>query len=289
MEPVLWRTIGEDIDLSVHLEPLEGSIRGDVSSLEQVVLNLAVNARDAMPGGGELRIEVYRVRRADVSQAPAGAPADELLALTVTVTGCGMTREQLSHVFEPLYTTKPKGTGLGLATVYGVVDRLGGFVTVQSSPGGGSCFGLYFPFDPRTRAVVSEAVRAGVKRGSETILVVEDDHAVRRFVVQSLASLGYRVRSASNGIDALALLDGDEPVDLLLTDVVMPHMGGPALVGHVRERRAALRCLYITGFAPDRAVGDDAGTHGVLLKPFRFEELAARVREALDADVVSIP
>ncbi len=281
MEPVLWRTLGEDVELSVHLDPLVGSIRADVSGVEQVILNLAVNARDAMPQGGRLRIEVRRVRRADVPQAPPGAPTDDLVGLTVTDTGCGMTREQLSHVFEPFFTTKPKGTGLGLATVYGIVDRFGGFVTVRSSPGGGACFGLYFPFDPDTRADVREPVRDGADRGSETILVVEDDRAVRRFVEQALSRLGYRVLSASNGIEALALLAGEQRVDLLLTDVVMPQMGGPALVGRARAVRPELRCLYITGFSPDRAVGDDAGVHGVLMKPFTVEQLAARLRDAL--------
>jgi signal transduction histidine kinase/CheY-like chemotaxis protein len=282
MEPVLWRTLGEDVELSVRLDPVAGSIRADVSSLEQVILNLIVNARDAMPRGGKLRIEVRRVRRADVAQAPPGAPTDDLLGLTVTDTGCGMTREQLSHVFEPFFTTKPKGTGLGLATVYGIVDGFGGFVTVQSSPGSGSSFGLYFPFDPDTRAVVPEPARGGVDRGSETILVVEDDHAVRRFVEQSLSRLGYRVLSGSNGAEALAVIAGEQRIDLLLTDVVMPQMSGPTLVGKARAIRPDLRCLYVTGFSPDRAVGDEAGVHGVLLKPFTVEQLAARLREALD-------
>jgi two-component system, cell cycle sensor histidine kinase and response regulator CckA len=283
MEPVLLRTLGEDVELSVRLDTLEGSIQGDVSSLEQVILNLAVNARDAMPRGGKLHIDVRRVRRADVSQAPPGAPTDALLGLTVTDTGCGMTREQLSHVFEPFFTTKPKGSGLGLATVYGVVDRFGGFVTVQSSPGAGASFGLYFPFDANAPAVAPEPVRAGVEHGSESILVVEDDHAVRRFVVESLSRLGYRVLAAPNGTEALAFLDGEQQVDLLLTDVVMPHMGGPALVGRARELRPELRYLYITGFSPDRALGNQAGAHGVLLKPFTIEQLATRVREALGA------
>ena len=292
MGRMLRRVIGEDVELVIVARPGLGRVSADPGQLEQVILNLAVNARDAMPGGGRLTIETGDVPLdLDHARRHPGVKPGTHVMLAVTDTGIGMEPAIRERIFEPFFTTKDvgRGTGLGLSTVYGIVQQSGGTIWVYSEPGRGSTFKIYLPSVDEP-AHETEAMPEPPRGGTETVLLCEDEPDLRELTREVLEEYGYRVLEAADGEEALDVVAGyREPIDLLLTDVVMPHMGGPALVGHVRERRAALRCLYITGFAPDRAVGDDAGTHGVLLKPFRFEELAARVREALDADVVSIP
>jgi PAS domain S-box-containing protein len=290
MDPMLRRTLGEDISLVTIPGEDVGSIESDPGGLEQVILNLAVNARDAMPQGGKLVIQSERVElSAEQRRALGPGPTGPHAMLLVRDTGSGMTREVRERAFEPFFTTKKtgKGTGLGLSTVYRIVSQSHGCIELNSEPGQGTEFRLYFPRLAEAASETAGTAAAPLPRGRETILVVEDEHAVRGFAVRVLRSLGYDVLEARNEADALVICERRrEPIHLVLTDVVMPHVSGASLVSHMRQIRTDFRVLYASGFPPESVREHGvAAEEGIALidKPYTRETLAAKVRDVLDA------
>ncbi|GIW50783.1 MAG: hypothetical protein KatS3mg081_0138 [Gemmatimonadales bacterium] len=289
MNRMLRRVIGEDIEIRLRLATDLWNVNIDPGQLEQVILNLSVNARDAMPRGGLLVLETANVQLDPEYAAlhPEARPGDYVM-LTVSDTGVGMTPEVKQHIFEPFFTTKEqgKGTGLGLATCYGIVRQFGGHISVYSEPGVGTTMKVYLPRAGGARTEVSSGTSELV-RGTETILVVDDDVRVRRVAVRVLQSLGYRVLEAGNGPEVLALLGREGTalrVDLLLTDVVLPGMSGPELAERVRSLRQGLRVLFMSGYTEDlilqrRLLAREAA---MVHKPFSPSELARKVRGVLD-------
>jgi signal transduction histidine kinase len=291
MGPMLGRLIGEDVTLQTTLQAAPAWVRADPSQLEQVVLNLVVNARDAMPRGGRLTLSTRtaEVDAAFVERHP-GARMGRYMVLDVTDTGEGMDAATRSRIFEPFFTTKEpgKGTGLGLATVYGIVKQSEGNIWVRSEPGAGTTFEVYLPAAERgpEEPDLAEREPATLPRGSETILLVEDEEAVRELALEVLQGQGYTVLSARHGAEALLTAEQHAgPIQLVLTDVVMPGMSGVELSARLRALRSGMRVLFTSGYAGDR-VGHAAhsGTRPELLqKPFSPEALARRVRQVLDA------
>jgi two-component system cell cycle sensor histidine kinase/response regulator CckA len=287
---MLQRLIGEDIELIVDLQPALRSVRSDQAQIERVILNLGINARDAMTRGGKLLI---RTSDAEVSEFAAqpyvGLPPGSYVRLTVTDTGHGMDERVKSHLFEPFFTTKAqgKGTGLGLATVYGIVKQSDGYIYVDSEVGSGTTFSLYLPVAKETvTAVVSRSPLVNVPGGSESILLVEDEPGVRMLNCRVLRSLGYLVLEAGHGGEALSLCEQhDGPIHLLLTDVVMPHMDGPELADCMALLRPTMKVLYVSGYTDDAIVRRGVHNSGLafLPKPFTPLTLARKVREVLNA------
>ena len=285
IENLLRRLIGEDVELVTSLDPLCGRVKADPGQLEQVIVNLAVNARDAMPGGGALTIATQAVRLAEGEHGLAAGP---YALLSVSDTGVGMDETTLSHLFEPFFTTKEqgKGTGLGLATVYGIVKQSGGDVVVESSRGRGSRFAVYLPQVVEPIEVVGEhSSRNGHERGSETVLLVEDEDLVRGLARRVLQQQGYEVLEAPEAPVALALCSRHAGrIDLLLTDVVMPKMSGRQLATELAPLRPEMRVLYTSGYNEEaigrRGVTDLGGAF--LSKPFTPAALVRKVREVLD-------
>jgi signal transduction histidine kinase len=290
LESLLRRLIGEDIQLVCTLDPTNGRLRADQAQLEQVLVNLVVNARDAMPKGGTLTIETAQVEltRSPVYHLTPLLPGP-YVRLTVSDTGCGMDRNTQSHIFEPFFTTKGegKGSGLGLSTVYAIVTQCGGAIDVTSRVGHGTRFDLYFPraeSDVLTTSPVQPLGQA--RRGTETILLVEDEPSVRMLVRDELRKLGYRVLEAKNGIEACLLATQQAGAfQLLLTDVVMPGMAGRELAQHLSVIKPDLRTLFISGYMDDVGImaGQEEGMSSFLQKPFTPEVLARAVRNLLDA------
>jgi PAS domain S-box-containing protein len=291
MERMLRPLLGEDIRLATHLSVGLGGIEADYGQLEQVVMNLALNARDAMRGGGHLTIETLDVDLPEgyaYRQIGIDIPAGPYVMLVVTDTGHGMSPEVKARLFEPFFTTKPttQNTGLGLATVYGIVVQSGGYIWVDSDPSRGTSFKICFPrVESEDDSVPPTSRPAEPPGGSETILLVEDEDTVRTVAGRVLTSRGYVVHKAANGQEALALarkLDGT--LDLVLTDVVMPDMGGVELVERLLELWPGLRVVYMSGYAHGDKLGP--GSQGVdqsfLQKPFSTESLTLKVREVLD-------
>ncbi|MGH2946864.1 MAG: ATP-binding protein [Solirubrobacteraceae bacterium] len=289
MEPMVQRIIGDDVSVGVRLEPALAAVEADRAQLERVILNLAANARDAMPGGGRLTIETANVELSDeyVSARGEGTPGPNVL-LAVSDTGTGMSEEVRRHLFEPFYTTKGPGagTGLGLATVFGVVKQSGGSIYVYSEEGGGTTFKIYLPAAAAERLSGAAPPAAGEEHGTETIMVVEDDESVRDLVRLMLEGKGYEVLAAA-GAEEAARLCAERPgeVDLLLTDVVMPDVNGRVLAERLVELSPSMRILFMSGYS-DEAVY----RHGVISpnaafieKPFTDRTLARKVREVLDA------
>jgi signal transduction histidine kinase/CheY-like chemotaxis protein len=290
-ERMLRRLIGEDIRLEVDRPPRIGTIRADRGQIEQVILNLAVNARDAMPHGGALRIALSET--AVVTTLPSidgGVPPGLYVVLTVADAGCGMSRETLEHAFEPFFTTKEtgKGTGLGLSTVFGIVKQSGGHLRVTTAPGAGATFDLFFPRDDEAGTAPAPAGAAG-HGGAETILVAEDEPSVRDLAGRMLAGHGYRILLAAGGDAALAQAEAAERVDLLLTDLVMPGMSGAELADRLSTLRPGLRVLFMSGYPHDVLAdfGVSAADVNLLRKPFTDAELSRRVRETLDGPAPS--
>jgi len=289
-EELLRRLLGEDVELTCVLSPRPARVRADRGHMEQVILNLAVNARDAMPDGGRLRIEVSHVRL-DETQAGelSTMGSGPYCLLTVTDTGSGMELEIQHRIFEPFFTTKErgKGTGLGLSTVYGIVKQGGGSVTVSSEPGRGAVFCVYLPQTPEPAAVQAREPRLGpLSHGTETILLVEDEPAVRAIGRELLQINGYTILEAENGIQALEVASSHEgTIDLLVSDVVMPRMSGRELAERMMVLRPGIRVLLVSGFADDRIMRNGVLDPGMafLQKPFTLESLSQRVREVLDA------
>lgn len=285
---MLRRLIGEDVMFSTKLQKPIERIRVDPGQLTQVLMNLSVNARDAMPKGGTLTIETQNV---ELSEDYAGTHADckagPHVMLALTDTGSGMTPEVLAHIFEPFYTTKEvgKGTGLGLATVFGIVRQSGGCINVYSEPGIGSTFKIYFPALRGANAVENAALPQPSTGGGETVLLVEDDHAVRRLATAALAKFGYVVLAAATGDEALKIAEQQgNVIDLLLTDVIMPGMSGPKLVTALREKAPHLKAVFMSGYTDDAVVrhGFLAADVAFLQKPFTPAGLAQKIRQVLD-------
>ncbi len=287
-EKLLLRILGEDVDLVVNVQPALWTVRCDQGQVEQAILNLAINARDAMPGGGRLSIETTNVQIDErfVASHPFMRTGPHV-RLTIRDTGVGMTPEAKAHVFEPFFTTKPqgKGTGLGLAMTYGIMKQNGGYIHVESDAGRGATFELYFPRIVDA-TVTAPAASTTTRRGTETILVVEDDPLVRKVILRSLMAVGYRVLAASSGREALEVAAREKGAfDLLLTDVIMPGLNGREVAGELRSRRPDLRVLYMSGYTQD--VISQAGVldSGIdfLSKPFTAALLLDRVQAVLDA------
>ena len=291
IEGLLRRLIGEDIVLRVALAPDAGRIKADAGQLEQVVVNLAVNARDAMPRGGMLTIETRPVEVVGTMMAAERSPIGPgpYVVISVTDTGEGMDEATRTRAFEPFFTTKDpgKGTGLGLSTVFGIVRQCGGAIRLRSERGAGTTFEVYMPSVTDAARRAKSGPHQTVIRGSETILVVEDEPALRHVARKILENAGYAVLLASNGEEALTHLHrAVSPVHLLLTDVVMPGMSGPALVGRLREEGARTLILYTSGYADDQLTGNGLRDERVhfLGKPYTGTTLLKKVREVLDAN-----
>ncbi len=286
--------IGEDIEVVVTRDPKLGRTKADPGQVEQVIMNLAVNARDAMPSGGKLIIET---RNADLDdnyqRAHANVKPGRYVMLAVSDTGCGMDAETQLRIFEPFFTTKEKGkgTGLGLSTVYGIVKQSGGYVFAYSELGRGTTFKIYLPRvdEAEAQSVPDRQTRLGV-RGSESILLVEDEESVRELIAEALKAQGYNVLVAGNGHEALALAAPSNcHIDLMISDVVMPGMSGRELAQRMAGSRPGMRVLYLSGYTEDAIVHHgvlDPGT-AFLQKPFSLDALACKVREVLDAESVS--
>lgn len=290
VEGMLRRLIGEDIQLVIRPDPHNGHVKADPGQLEQVLMNLVVNARDAMPNGGLLAIETSQV---ELARTPMHhlhpLPLGHYVKLTVTDTGCGMNTDVLGHLFEPFFTTKEahKGTGLGLSTVFGIVTTCGGGIDVWSQVGHGTTFDLYFPrATPQTTATSTDSPQAQPRQGSETILLVEDDNGVRDLVRRELLKTGYQVIEAKNGVEAcLTATQQSYHVDLLLTDVVMPGMNGRELAEHLAVIKPNLRVLFMSGYLDDISVNSGMDPHRTtfLQKPFTPDLLLRTVRALLDS------
>ena len=289
MDKMLRRLIGEDVDLITVLRPGLGMVKVDPGQIEQVIMNLAVNARDAMPEGGKITIETANVELSGeyASLHTAVQPGPHVM-LTVTDSGTGMDDETKQRLFEPFFTTKElgKGTGLGLSTVYGIVKQSSGSIWVYSEPGKGTSFKIYLPRHDAAEAPHRAAKRArSAPRGKETILLVEDEAVVRMLAAEIMRKSGYHVLEAGNGAAALRLIDDRKNfIDLMLTDVVMPGMGGRQLVEQLPAFLTGMKVLYMSGY-PDEAVGRhgflEPGTP-FLQKPFTADSLLRKVREILD-------
>lgn len=286
-EKMLGRLIGEDINTTVNLAPDLGQVKADRGQLEQVLMNLAVNARDAMPRGGKLIIETLNgdLDATAVSQHPNAKPG-AYVVLSVSDTGCGMDKETQAHIFEPFFTTKPlgKGTGLGLSTVYGIVQQNNGYIWVYSEPGKGARFKIYFP--KISEEVAQPANPVGeVVGGSETILLVEDDECMRDLTLNCLTTSGYRVLTAANGEEAILVASEEVgTIHLLLTDVVMPGVSGRQLAYSLISYRPEVNLLYMSGYTADLMADQGAleSSLALLEKPFTKEDLLRSVRRVLD-------
>jgi len=319
MTKMLRRILGEDIQLELALASDLGAVRVDAGQLDQVVMNLAINARDAMPRGGRLSVSTHSVdepaeaasiaARAAVFAGRLGGergPEDEragagpgagpggpdeprrFVHLTIADTGCGMTEDVKRHIFEPFFTTKPKGkgTGLGLAMIHGIVVQHGGLVEVESEAGRGTAVHVYLP------ALGADARPAGarpraepVRGGTETVLVIEDEDAVRDITVRVLRRLGYTVLEARSGYEALGIADRREgPIDLILSDVILSDLRGPKVAEDVKARRPAAKVLFMSGYAGEKldAEGLEIRPDAFVPKPFAADALARKVREILD-------
>lgn len=288
MAKMFSRTIGEDIHLRINPADNLWKIHVDPGQIEQVIMNLVINARDAMPQGGNLSIQTANVELDDES-APLGGKSPYVM-LTLSDSGCGMDAITQARIFEPFFTTKgpDKGTGLGLATVYGIVKQSKGRIDVLSKPGLGTTFKIYFPraLDEVTHVKAHHSPHA-LHRGAETVLLVEDDESVRNLTRIVLEGYGYRVVVARSGSEGLELCEHyPDPIDIMVTDVVMPNMSGRVLAQHLAKLRPKMKALYLSGYTDDAIM-----RHGVvdaempfLQKPFATEKLAEKVREVLDAE-----
>ncbi|HEX7615913.1 MAG TPA: response regulator [Thermoanaerobaculia bacterium] len=285
-EKMLKRLIGEDVEVVVVKPAALGRVKADPGQIEQVVLNLAVNARDAMPRGGRLTLELADADLdAPLVAAFDAIPPGRYVVLSVTDTGSGMDTETLGHIFEPFFTTKEKGkgTGLGLATVYGIVRQTGGYVAVETAPGAGTTFRIYLPRCAEPMSGIRRSVSS--RQGTETVLLVEDEPAVRNLAKVVLEHRGYTVLVAENGAAALDVVSRDPRlIHLLLTDLVMPGMNGRELASRVLALRPAIKVVFMSGYAADVATDFPADpASGFLSKPFTERALTAKIREVLDA------
>jgi PAS domain S-box-containing protein len=289
VESILIRVIGEDVELITRLQPDVGGVEADQGQIEQVIMNLAVNARDAMPAGGTLTLETGRESPGpDFLQVHPEMPPGEYVRLSARDTGEGMSGDVLSRIFEPFFTTKDpgKGTGLGLSTVYGIVKQSNGYIYCSSSLSQGTTFTIYLPrFSPDDVVERLPAPRPASLRGTETILLVEDEESVRGFIRTLLERSGYAVLDASNGHEAIDIVSArGSAIHLLVTDVVMPRMSGRELAENVRSISPGIRLLYVSGYTDDAVFrhGMTEGEINFIQKPFRSMDFLRKVREILD-------
>jgi two-component system, cell cycle sensor histidine kinase and response regulator CckA len=283
---LLERTLGADVEVHAELDPKAPPVLADRSQLTQAVLNLAINARDAMPDGGRL---VIKTGFAELDEAYAATHDDvapgSFALLQITDSGVGMDEETQRRAFDPFFTTKQDGTGLGLASVYGLVKQSGGHIWLYSEPGLGTTFKVYLPASSADVAPAGPAVELISLEGDETILLVEDTAMVRELVTATLEAYGYTVLAAADGHEAIALVEQtEEEIALLLTDVVMPGMNGRELAEILVARTPELRVLYTSGYPSDTVVrhGIADATAAFIEKPYLPDELARKVREVLD-------
>jgi len=292
MEKMLRRVIGEDIDLDTVLDPSLGQVKADPGQIEQVIMNLCVNARDAMPHGGQLTVETDNIvlDEAYAWEHPQVQPGAYVL-LSVSDTGIGMDEEVKSHLFEPFFTTKEtgKGTGLGLATVYGIIHQSGGHIHASSELGVGTTFRIYLPrVEEEAESIARKGELARLPRGTETILLLEDEDVVRQLAVRALRMRGYTVLEARRPSEAIFINERQTTaIALLVTDVVLPEMGGRDLAERLASSRPEMRVLYISGYMDDTIADHGALEPGVTLleKPFTPADLLGKVREVLDAPI----
>ena len=289
MEKMLRRLIGEDIVLTTLLAPNLSQVLVDPSQIDQVIMNLIVNSRDAMPQGGQLTIGTSNVEVDDeYARLHPGVAPGKYVKLEITDTGCGMPRDVKDHIFEPFFTTKEagKGTGLGLATVYGIVKQSGGHIQAYSEPDYGTSFQILLPVADRSAALLSISTATPTQdRGTETLLVVEDEEGVRNMVVHVLERQGYQVLKAANGLEAMDICQNYEsPIDLLVTDVVMPQINGRQLAEILHLQFPSMKVLYMSGYTDDAVIrsGVMQAETNFLQKPFTTVVLARKVREVLD-------
>jgi CheY-like chemotaxis protein len=282
------RLIGEDIELTLVTTAEDACVKVDPGQLEQVLVNLVVNSRDAMPNGGGIILKTSCIeQRTPVIHANGFVRPGDWVVISVTDCGCGMSPDVMSHMFEPFFTTKGpgKGTGLGLSTVYGIVKQSGGHVLAESTPGMGTTFRVYLPrvTEADWSARPASPFDAGA-RGPETILLVEDEDVVRAPLRRILEEAGYNVLCASNGLDALEIAAAHVGrVDLLITDMIMPHMGGRELVERLTTERRDIKVLFMSGYAGGATDGAEVVAHSYLQKPFSTTVIRTKVREVLDA------
>ena len=293
LEPMLRCIIEEDVKIETHLDPIGCTVQADPGQIEQVIMNLVVNARDAMADGGVIPV------RAEPVDAPTGSArslastrAGRYVVLSVSDEGHGMDAETRERVFEPFFTTKDvgEGTDLGLATVYGIVNQSNGAIEIDSEPGQGAAFRVYFPAAELPAATTDTDEPRGSPRGTERVLLVEDEDAVRSIVERVLLNCGYNVATAISGQEALDFVAREHfQADLLFTDIVMPGMRGPELARRLRELNPSLRVLFTSGYVGDEPVQLDAQGPGAayLQKPVGYADIARKVREVLDAPVAS--
>src|SRR3954454_7407783 len=297
---LLRRLLGEKVSLeTVHGRDL-WAVKADVSQLEQVIVNLAVNARDAMAKGGKPIVRTANITEAECKALPyKPLPPADYVTVEVTDTGSGIPREIIEKIFEPFFTTKEtgKGTGLGLSTVYGIVKQTNGYVFVDSVVGEGTTFRIFLPRHIPVAGEVTEPAQADTKvaqtkaaadlTGHGTILLVEDEEGLRGLNARGLTSRGYTVLEAGNGVEAIEVIEkrgGD--VDLVVSDVVMPEMDGPTLAKELRTRNPNLKIIFVSGYAEDafeKNLPDDHGTFNFLPKPFTLKQLVAAVKDAMAA------
>jgi CheY-like chemotaxis protein len=288
MRTLLERVLGEDVNLIMDLDPSLVPVMADPGQLEQVVLNMAVNARDAMPNGGQLTLESRQVEvgPTNVRQQVELAPGPYEV-LSISDTGVGMDAATVARIFEPFFTTKAvgKGTGLGLATAYGIIKQSGGHITVCSEPGKGTTFQIYLPRTESCESAPLAADETVARRGSEVVLLAEDDATLRALTRDILSSCGYMVLESQDVGDALRIAEQqDGNIHLLVTDVVMPHLSGRALADAVKGFRPDVTVLYMSGYTDDAIVHHGVLDPGIALlqKPFTPAALARKVREVLD-------
>jgi two-component system cell cycle sensor histidine kinase/response regulator CckA len=290
MEKMLQRLIGENVELVTTLAPEIAMIRADRGQIEQVMMNLVVNARDSMPNGGKIELETSNAHVDEASASRLGLPAGDFVLATISDGGFGMDEETMSHIFEPFFTTKEQGegTGLGLATVHGIVEQSNGSIQVSSEIGKGSVFHVYLPIVEESLEAERPVVPLGEARGSETLLLVEDEEMVRQLVARVLRDLGYEVFETASGDEALSLSDSlDRSIDLLVTDVVMPGMSGRELAEILTVKRPATRVLFMSGYTDEAIVhhGVLDGESEFIGKPFTPQELAHKIRGVLEPSV----
>jgi len=290
---LLRRLLGERVELDVRHGRDLWPVKADVNQFEQVVVNLAVNARDAMPEGGRLTIRTANVPIEEATRlAQTGMPAADYLLIEVSDTGTGMSADVMEKIFEPFFTTKEvgKGTGLGLSTVFGIVKQSGGFIYVDSTLGQGTVFRIYLPRHVPTPEEIAEAARpeevrkpAADMTGQGTILLVEDEDPVRAVNARALTARGYTVLEAASGIEALQVMEERGPVDLVVSDVVMPEMDGPTLLRELRKRHPYLKVVFVSGYAEDAFKKNlpDGEAFNFLPKPFSLKQLVETVKQVM--------
>jgi two-component system cell cycle sensor histidine kinase/response regulator CckA len=289
---LLKRLLGERVQLEMRQGRDLWFVKADVNQLEQVIINLAVNARDAMPDGGTVTIGTENVDEAEARRRDlAGMPATDYVRIEVSDTGTGIAPDILDKIFEPFFTTKElgKGTGLGLSTVFGIVKQSGGFIYVDSTVGQGTSFSIYLPrFVPEPEVEPKpdqkEEKRAADMTGQGTVLLVEDEDAVRAVNGRALSARGYTVLEAASGVEALEIVDAHEgTIDLVVSDVVMPEMDGPTLLGELRKRRSDLKIIFVSGYAEDAFAKHlpEGETFSFLAKPFSLKQLVETVKGAI--------